>query len=434
MAKRFDIAPLGASLLEDSNKRREDSKDDDKSVFAQLAIQLGVGIGNRILSKRADQFNQNADIMASKAKNKTDYDNKLYVKQTRDAIELSRKGMDTFFADSNYERILARRMEGVDLATLSPSGKNTMAAAARVQATKLGAEQASLFTKAEQAAQKVIDPEDFQSRIDLSNTRPKNVGGWIADKMTDLFGGKSQQEVDNEAIENLRISGELPGKALDLFKSSYDKSLNWSATADLVEKVYDTKPPESTFTTTTQQMADGTLLAITKEQRLNTDGTHKGKSEVTKENLGNYAPDGTASQDFLNDINKNARFLDLAREQLSTEAIQVLAQTLNEQGVNPAFFDKPEQMTLAFKTLGVFLDKKENLKDEFKNDLYIELMKVQLDKVLKIDIAIIMGERDPNKQAQMFKDLAAKFINNTTETRDAIEKFRQATSYNDLVG
>jgi hypothetical protein len=434
MAKRYDISPLGESLLGEQKRSRKDNED-DSSGWASLAIQMGIGMGNRLLTKRAEQFSNNSSIIEAKLKNQTDFENKGYVKNTRQSIETSGLGAEGYFADKNYAKILARRMEGFDENTLSQQGKDDMASAARSQAADLGAEQAGLFFKAEQAAIKVISPEDFQARIDLANSRPRNVGSWMTDKMVDLFGGRSQEEIDNDAIERLRAQGEKPGEALDMFKKAYDKSLNWSQSADLVEQVYRTKPIEEVNTTKVSQMQNGKSIATVATQKKNPDGTDKGQPTFRQVELGNYGdPNKDPFKTALADINKNGNFIANLHDYFEPESVETLTNELLEQGINPGYFDNVDQMRTAYKLYGEYHENVGNLKSEFRNEIFLEMVKANISTMIKIPSAKLLGEMDTLTQQNSARDMTIGILNYATKSREDFQSLQRTRTYNANTG
>lgn len=429
MAKRYDITPVAESLLADQRSRRRD-EDNDKNIWKSLAVSLGVGIGNRLLEKRANEFNSNAQIMAAKAKNQTDYEDKLRIKQTRDTIAASNKGTATYFADLMYNDMLAAEMKRQEGHKLTQSGKDALALSVRSRAGELGAERARLFEESEKAAESVISPEDFEKRIVLANSRPRNVVDWLADKIT----FKDQKEADAVAIEGLRRSGEYPGEQMDFFINAFDQSGNWSDAAELTDAVFEKKDKDKVVKTMVQQMQDGTLMAITTSQAVNADGQPEGNPTVSKQSLGNYGKGSDPQAEAVRDINKFGRFLDQAAKHLTPEARADLTAELSKQGIVATNFKSPDEVSIAFNLLGDYHNNVNNLKDEFKENVYLELIKENISKVSTIDIALMMAETDPQKKGAMWSQWVQSVINMNVETKEGIERIdnTRQRSYSDL--
>lgn len=415
MAKRFDITPIAESLLGEQ-RSRSDSGNSDKDMWAAIALNLGIGMGNRMLAKKADAFATNEKVMASRVANENAVKDVQYTQKTRQAITDASKSDEQFFTDNAFERVKARRLENIDEATLAENGMDAFNAQIREEARLLGIEQAARFREAEKVAGTIMDTEDFEAYATLKNQRPRNVGNWLTDKVSGLFGGSSQDELDQQAIAAIEREGTMKAEKLSMLRSAYSQGLDLTSSYELADKVFQEKSPTETVTSDIRTVGEN-LVVVKTRQKLDKKGNPIGDPTFTKEDLGDYSK--STESELLGEINKHVNVLDQIDTFFNQEAKASYTNELLEKGINVARMNTVEEYDTALQTFAEYMTDTNNLENVYQEERMTELMKQTGDKVFTLNIAEIIGIEDPIERSNAFKDFLVQFSTTVKQARDA---------------
>lgn len=207
----MSIEQFGESLLGDIRKRREQRdrqlrKQQERQAMLGLGVKLATKIGNeRLASKTQDFLKKEPFLLGQQAQNTAlGYTSQL--NQYRSAIQQGGDGYssgDTIgYAMAQFKPEFEARAKE-ELANTYTGDLTTYNAKVRQETKRMAEEWARDYDQAISLADEVLDKDSYSAMVKLRATKanPTNMGDYITRGISSLFGGKSQEEFEEEAFE-----------------------------------------------------------------------------------------------------------------------------------------------------------------------------------------------------------------------------------------
>ena len=224
MAKRNrpDIRPLASSLLgEQRDFADSQRKGDNKDMLKVMLLNLGIGIGNRLLSKKADNFINEEPLRQQRIK----YNNALNAlegsKTEQGSIDKHKGGASDYFVQKNVPTITTMTQNAMgdkfDAEAMKPWIDQ--------QASMFASEQLASHNKVMELGRGLTDADDFQRFQEIRNNRARSVGNYAVDRAKALFTGKKAEDLEGQGIASIESSGMYQNaEALTHFKDVYTQT------------------------------------------------------------------------------------------------------------------------------------------------------------------------------------------------------------------
>ena len=238
------IQQFGESLLTDIRKRKEDErrrlqKQQERDAFLGLGVGLAAKIGNEMLANKAvDFFKQepvwNAGLAQKKARTHSADILNIESQMSEQGGEM---GWTLKNMDPQFEAYLQRNLP--DAAT----GKAGIYEEWKEQRKQEMAQDwlDNEYRPALELARKVASADDYEAMVALNAKKaaPSNLGAFITRAGANFLGGKSQREIDVEAIDAI-TSGRMAQNAekLNTFMQSYRTTGDVVRAFDVAEIVF----------------------------------------------------------------------------------------------------------------------------------------------------------------------------------------------------
>lgn len=231
----MSIEQFGESLLTDIRKRRE-QRDRQLRRQANREAALGLGlsfatkIGNEMLAQKTGNFLNNAKVWDAELAQKQARQNAAEILKIQTQIQAG-DGDELSWAINNmgpeFETKVARNLDDEYTGDAGPY-REWLAGKVQTMAQDWVNNQ---YKPALALAEKIANEDDYEAMVTLnaSRARPANVGSFITRSIANAIGGKSREDVEQEAV--LAITDGRMAKnaeALNIFMNKYQ------TTGDLV--------------------------------------------------------------------------------------------------------------------------------------------------------------------------------------------------------
>lgn len=278
------IQQFGESLLSDIRKRnKQEAKRLRKEEEKQALLGLGVGvlgkIGNEMLANKMDTFLKNEQILVENAQFKAASKISDYWSNEYSTIKKSGKDAEEYYFETLRPVFEQQAKAEIKFEDVGDAGEYNSLINAEVR--KLAKQRAETLNEAMDHVNKMDTPEEYNSRVALlaKKARPTNLLDYGIRKATGFFTGKSQAELEAEAIDALKNSSEaLNADAMLAFQERYEETGNLVMSYDYAKlqgeldrrKAQD--PNDPTIAVSSQaklEIRDKTVYSYTIETRTN---------------------------------------------------------------------------------------------------------------------------------------------------------------------
>jgi hypothetical protein len=207
----MSIEQFGESLLGDIRKRRERQERDlrkqqERQALLGLGINIAAKIGNERLASKTQDFLKKEPFLLGQQAQKTALGYTSQLNQYRSAIQQGGDGYssgDTIgYAMTQFKPEFEARAKE-ELANTYTGDLTTYNAKVRQETKRMAEEWARDYDQAISLADEVLDKDSYSAMVKLRATKanPTNMGDYITRGISSLFGGKSQEEFEEEAFE-----------------------------------------------------------------------------------------------------------------------------------------------------------------------------------------------------------------------------------------
>ena len=246
------IQQFGESLLGDIRKRRQDEerrnrKRADREALLGLGVNLAAKVGNEMLANKAQDFLKKEEfVLGQLAQNKA-LDYAAQLNSHRNALEQGGEGYSAGDTVGYAMYKLRPEFEARAKETLSNTYTNDLTAynaKVRQETQKLAERWAEDYNKAILLADEVSDKDSYEAMVALNATKvkPTNIGGYVTRGISSLFGGKSEEEFEQEAFE--AIADEMEdAEELTTFMSTFKSFGDMTRAYEFTKQIF----PEAAF-------------------------------------------------------------------------------------------------------------------------------------------------------------------------------------------
>lgn len=278
------IQQFGESLLSDIRKRNEQqAKRERKREEKNALIGLGVGIlgkiGNQMLEDKMSNFLRNEQILTENAQFKTATKVADFWSNEYSTIKKSGKDAQEYYYETMRPVFEEQAKAEINFEDVGDAGQYNSLINSKVR--ELAKERADRLDEAMGYVNKMGTSEEYAARVGLiaKKAKPTNLLDFGIRKATGLFTGKSQAELEAEAIDALKNSSEaLSADAMLAFQERYDETGNLLMSYDYAKlqgeldrkKAQD--PNDPTISVSTQdkiEIRDNTVYSYTVETKKN---------------------------------------------------------------------------------------------------------------------------------------------------------------------
>lgn len=420
------IQQFGESLLTDIRKRKEDErrrlqKQQERDAFLGLGVGLAAKIGNEMLANKAvDFFKQepvwNAGLAQKKART---YSADILNIESQMSEQGGEMGWTLKNMDPQFEAYLQRNLP--DAAT----GKAGIYEEWKEQRKQEMAQDwlDNEYRPALELARKVSSADDYEAMVALNAKKaaPSNLGAFITRAGANFLGGKSQQEIDVEAIDAI-TSGRMAQNAekLNTFMQSYRTTGDVVRAFDIAETVFpeqELSEDEKFNINRTQKLTEVNNQLIVYEEVEKTEINTGEKTTDIGDGITNktrkpkilFAPGSNNDEtkiDIMKGLNSSFNFSDKGRVMLERPAFVRFVAEATEAGHNvqaPTSLKEHQAIQTIFRKYIT----EENLRDDFaekKTLKAFDLMVGDPEEMLNM-LSSVLAETDPVKRNEGLEQL-----------------------------
>jgi len=453
----MSIEQFGESLLGDIRKRRQDEarrarKRAERQALLGLGVNVAAKIGNEMLANKTRDFLKREEfLLAQQAQNKAlDYSGQLNTH--RNAIEQGGEGYSAGDTVGYAMYKLRPEFEARAKEILSNTYTNDLTAynaKVRQETQKLAEAWAADYKEAISLADEVSDKDSYESMVKLHATKakPTNIGSYITRGISNLFGGKSQEEFEQEAFEAITDEmedAEELNTFMSTFKSFGDMTRAYKFTKQVFpEKAFSPDRTETIEETADVEVVDGKIYATKKIKTTNLITKKVSERiEFETDEMNRPVPlvDTTDPKEALqklfqqkmDDYNYGIR----AQEVLRTEAFEGFMAQARRMGLKPESPDDLEEYEEVGKLFAAWLPG--NTKNKADEQLQRELIDITTTGIITTKIAGEQLKGSPEQQQQAISDIIYNVLMGTGMTMDKYKGSRQPVGpvvrdFNDLM-
>ena len=251
----MSIEQFGESLLGDIRKRREQEsrrlrKQEERQALLGLGVGLAAKIGNERLAAKTNDFLNNEKVWSATQVQKQARQNAASLQGVRSSINKGGQGYQSgdtvgYAMSTMRPEFEARAKEKLsDVYTNDLTEYNDLVTA---EVQKLANQWASEYEKAIVLADDIADKDSYESMVKMNalKAQPSNIGSWVTQGISNLFGGKSQEDIQNKALLAITTEGRFAknAEALNTFMSTYNSTGDMVRAYNFTNKVF----PEEAF-------------------------------------------------------------------------------------------------------------------------------------------------------------------------------------------
>jgi len=414
------IQQFGESLLTDIRKRREKEqrqmrKREEREALLGLGVGLAAKIGNEMLANKTSNFLNNEQVWSATQAQKQARTNSASLLNIQTAINTSGGDARSWAAKNMMPEFEARAEE--ILADEYTGAAGPYKELVRSKVDELADQWANDYQEALSLANSVASEDDFNSMVALNakKARPANIGSYVTRGLSNLFGGKSQDDVRQEALtaitegrmadnagklndfmEKYKKTGDLV-RAFDFANLihpdtviSDDKKYRILSTADKIERVGD-----KTFVYTETQREE--INTGMKDTDITIKTTENGKPKILFEKTASpeqIKMDTAKALSSIFDFNKDARSI------LRSDAYRAFANQAEENGYNIVAPTSLEEYNNISKIYRSYLTTESNLEDDFRNQKTLRAYDLITGDPEEMQALIASFEEDPTARQE----------------------------------
>ena len=414
----MSIQPFAQSLLSDVRKRREEEerrlrKQRERNELVGLVGGLAVKIGNEALANKTSNFLQNEQVWNANQTQKLARKNAASFYNIQSSVDASGGDARSWAAKNMMPEFQARAEE--ILADEYTGAAGPYQELVRKKVDELADQWATDYQEALQLSSKIASEDDYNSMVVLNakKARPNDIGSYVSRGIINLFGGRSQDDIRQEAVTAI-TEGRMAENAekLNDFMTQYKKTGDLVRAFDYANLIHpdtvisdDEKYKILSQTDKLDRVGDKTFIYTeTKRREINTGfedtditikTTKDGKPEVLFQVTD--SPEKIAL-DTAKALNSVFNFTKDAANILDVDAYKAfVAETQEDQLdiVAPTTLEEYNKISAIYRT---YLTTSSNLKSEFRNQKILRAYDLITGDPEEIQALIASFEDDPTAQ------------------------------------
>ena len=453
----MSIEQFGESLLGDIRKRRQDEerrarRRADRQALLGLGVKVATKIGNEMLANKTQDFLKREEfLLGQQAQNKA-LDYAAQLNTHRSAIDQGGEGYSVGDTVGYAMYKMRPEFEARAKETLSNTYTNdltTYDARVRQETQKLAEEWAADYKEAIVLADEVSDQDSYESMVKLHATKakPTDMGSYITRRISNLFGGKSQEEFEQEAFEAITDEmedAEELNTFMSTFKSFGDMTRAYKFTKQVFpEKAFSPDRTKQIQETPDVQVVDGKIFVAKKIKTtdlITKDETETIQFETDEMNRPIPLVDTTDPEEALQKLfeqkNDDFNYGIRAQQVLRSEAFEGFMAQARRMGLKPESPDNLAEYEEVGKLFAAWLPG--NTEDKADEQLQRELIDVTTTSIITTKIAGEQLKGSPEEQQKAIGDILYNVLLGTELTMDKYKKRKQPTGpvvrdFNDLM-
>ena len=365
-----EIKELGESLLARQRKRNDEIYNRSKADAYKLAfLQAGSSLLSNSIRNKANDFLNNEELMAARAKQKIGWDAAQATIRENDIIVASGLTPQDYWENQMLPFAKQIALEQVQEQNMDIKSIDTLDAYVREQVRTLAQQKAAAHKAAYDVAVTVQSPEDYLASQVVASQRLNSNTNWFVNKVKGVFGGKSMQDLEQETIRALTQSSAVTNAtAAAELRNVYAKTgslsmaINASKLLDDGKITY--KPEQQYWSKPEINIVDGpfgTKMSVTEMYQTNEQGTivsgPDGKPnrvfEIKNIEAGPQDPEFTQIVNSLTEAEVTSqsaqmRYVLASQDQDTQEAYQEVVKKFSEFGYDAEFL-APQTAAMAKK-------------------------------------------------------------------------------------
>lgn len=421
----MSIQPFAQSLLSDVRKRREEEerrlrKQQERNELLGLVGGLAVKIGNEALANKTSNFLQNEQVWNANQTQKLARKNAASFYNIQSSVDASGGDARSWAAKNMMPEFQARAEE--ILADEYTGAAGPYQELVRKKVDELADQWATDYEEALQLSSRIASEDDYNSMVVLNakKARPNDIGSYVSRGIINLFGGRSQDDIRQEAVTAI-TEGRMANNAekLNSFMSQYKTTGDLVRAFDFANIVF----PE-------QELSEDERFKINRTQKIaNVDDQLIVYEQVDKEEINTgektteinmseqakprvlFKPDSDPEQirlDAMKGLNTAFNFHKDASTMLRPSAFSKFVAAANADNLNiqaPKTVAEHDEIQQLYRT---YLTNPDNLQDPFKNQQTLkifDLMVGEPEEFMNM-LSSALAEDDPNIREQGIQELA----------------------------
>lgn len=414
------IEQFGESLLTDIRKRREDEqrrmrKREEREAMLGLGVGLAAKIGNEMLANKTSNFLNNEQVWTATQAQKQARTNSASLLNIQNSINSSGGDARSWAAKNMMPEFQARAEE--ILADEYTGAAGPYQELVRSKVDELADQWANDYQEALSLSNSIANEDDFTSMVALNakKARPANIGSYVTRGLSNLFGGKSQDDVRQEALRAI-TEGRMADNAnkLNEFMSKYQRTGDLVRAFDFANLIHpdvvisdDEKYKILSKTDKIERVGNKTFIYTeTQREEVNTgmkdtditiQTTENGKPKVLFEKTASpeqIRMDTAKALSSIFDFNKDARGI------LRSSAYRAFADEAEEAGYNIVAPTSLEEYNNISKIYRSYLTTESNLEDDFRNQKTLRAYDLITGDPEEMQALIASFEEDPTTQQE----------------------------------
>ena len=350
------IEQLGESLLSDVRKRNEQAakrarKQEEKNALLGLGVNLLGKIGNQVLSDKMTTFLNKESILTENAQFKAATNVANFWSPRIEAVNKSGKNAVDYYYETMRPVFEERAKAEMDFGIAGDIGQND--ALINSKALELAEKEAERHNNAVKLIDKLGTKEEFDARVALvaKSARPTDLFDMGYKTIKRAFSGKSQDQIDAEAIDALQNSkNALTAEEVLAFQERYEETGSLVQSYDYAKFAAEAAKKEvnenvlfDVVKTDVPEIVDGKYIVVTMEEKIRrSDGRTMSKKVVDKvDEKGNKVPAVTIRDldpEGLGDLTLKDRISQFnyakdARDSLTPEGYKQFVKAAQDQGI-----------------------------------------------------------------------------------------------------
>jgi len=387
------IEAFGESLLSEQRQRnRQRRKEAERAALTSTLIGLGVKVGNKLLADQTQNFMNTEAFRSARQVARAADQNGSFWKTEQDRVRQSNKSDVGYYTDY-YEPLVRQRLEE-EIPERERIGNYESVVAKRSR--ELALEQAQRLRK---ATELLADPKatDFEKQVALiaKDYRPDTVGEMLLSKMTGMFTGKSQEDLDREEILALKsFVDEKPDEGsrayyaqqLSTLRKLYMESGDLMFSKNVVKDLGINKPkPEDQFFESQDvqfKTVGDSLIKVIKTDKFEPKGpgglTKPISSNTTQERVTNIETDEEAVAEAM----KSFDILKFVQDNFDEPRVGDFVAAVNKSvpdGIGG--IDSQEEYLAYVKVFNEWASNPMNYEDKRQETLYNDTMKIAMEQM-----------------------------------------------------
>ena len=428
----MSIEQFGESLLGDIRKRRQDEerrarKRADRQALLGLGVGIAAKIGNEMLANKTRDFLKQEPVWSATQTQNKALDNSSYFLNIENQINARADGGDDVSwamenLGTDFEAIITRNLPDKYVGEAGPY-REWLENEKKKMAEDWAKNQ---YQPGLALARQISSEEDFESMVALNAKRaaPNNIGSWLIRKGAGVLGGKSEEDIELEALEaitegRMAENAEKLNTFMETYRSLGDMTRAYNV-ANIVFPEQEISEDERYDINRTDKITNVDDQLIVYQQVEKTDRNTGEK--ITQINMEEgqkpkivFKPEANPNEinlDVMKALNTSFNFDKDGRTMLEPKAFAAFVAEATGENLNvqsPKTVDEHNKLQAIYRT---YLTTEANLQNQFKNQQTLKIFDLMVGEpeefLNMLNSALV--EDDPEKRRIGIENLTTDIV------------------------